>query len=98
MGGAGRHRGGPGVEREIQALSEVYFDAYPEPSSGAPGLAGGEPGKVGSIQYKTPGGDAWRVPGGVGSGVASLPAGTLIRQISGGGGGWGASTAASEQR
>jgi N-methylhydantoinase B len=97
-GGAGRHRGGPGVEREIQALSEVFFDAYPEPSSPAPGLAGGEPGKVGAIHYKTPDSEEWRVPGGVGSGVASLPAGTLIRQMSGGGGGWGTPAAEAPQQ
>ena len=88
-GGAGLHRGGPGTSKVIEVLEDVWFDAYAEPSMPAPGLAGGKPGKIGSVHVKLPDSDEWAVPVGSQTGVSSLPAGTLIRHVSGGGGGWG---------
>ncbi|TPG32481.1 hydantoinase B/oxoprolinase family protein [Mycolicibacterium hodleri] len=88
-GGAGRHRGGPGTSKVIEVLEDVWFDAYAEPSMGAPGLAGGKPGSIGSVHVKTPDSVDWAVPEGSNTGVSSLKAGTLIRHVSGGGGGWG---------
>lgn len=94
-GGAGLHRGGPGTSKVIEVLEDVWFDAYAEPSMPAPGLAGGKPGKIGSVHVKTPDSNEWVVPEGSQTGVSSLPAGSLIRHVSGGGGGWG--TAPDEQ-
>ncbi|MFD4819444.1 hydantoinase B/oxoprolinase family protein [Peribacillus butanolivorans] len=91
-GGAGLHRGGPGTERVIEVLTDVFFDSHGELSVPAPGLAGGEPGELGSIEIKLPNSDQWIVPEGSSTGVSSLPAGTNIRQRSGGGGGWGRPT------
>jgi N-methylhydantoinase B len=47
-GGAGRHRGGDGVVREIEALTDVSFSLLTERRRHAPpGAAGGEPGARG---------------------------------------------------
>ncbi len=47
-GGAGRHRGGDGVVRELQALSDMTFSLIGERRRHAPpGANGGEPGKRG---------------------------------------------------
>jgi N-methylhydantoinase B len=47
-GGAGRHRGGDGVIRELQALSEMSFSLIAERRRHAPrGAEGGEPGLTG---------------------------------------------------
>jgi N-methylhydantoinase B len=47
-GGAGRHRGGDGVVRELQALEDVRFSLLTERRRHAPpGAEGGEPGARG---------------------------------------------------
>ncbi|HEX2070162.1 MAG TPA: hydantoinase B/oxoprolinase family protein [Thermoleophilaceae bacterium] len=47
-GGAGRHRGGDGVTRELEALAEMRFSLIAERRRHAPpGVAGGDPGKPG---------------------------------------------------
>jgi len=47
-GGAGRHRGGDGVVRELEALDEMRFSLITERRRHAPpGAAGGEPGAPG---------------------------------------------------
>ncbi|MEA2406663.1 MAG: N-methylhydantoinase, partial [Thermoleophilaceae bacterium] len=47
-GGAGRHRGGDGVVRELEALDEMRFSLITERRRHAPpGADGGEPGKPG---------------------------------------------------
>ena len=47
-GGAGRHRGGDGVVRELEALSEMTFSLIAERRRHAPrGAGGGEPGACG---------------------------------------------------
>ncbi len=50
-GGAGRHRGGDGVVRELEALSEMSFSLIAERRHHAPrGAEGGEPGACGVDQ------------------------------------------------
>ena len=89
-GGGGLHRGGPGVERRFEVLSDAVIDAYPELSHPAPGLAGGEPGKLGEIRVRKPGSAEWELANkGSGADLDAVPAGTQVRQRSGGGGGWG---------
>jgi N-methylhydantoinase B len=47
-GGAGRHRGGEGVVRELEALAEMRYSLITERRSHAPpGAAGGDPGAPG---------------------------------------------------
>jgi N-methylhydantoinase B len=47
-GGAGRHRGGDGVIRELEALDDMHYSVIAERRRhGAPGAAGGEPGMRG---------------------------------------------------
>lgn len=82
-GGEGLHRGGPACGRLFETLTDCNFDAYPQPNSPAPGLAGGGAGRPGTMHIKKPGSDEWTEPGG------PVPAGTLVRQIGQGGGGWG---------
>ncbi len=88
-GGIGLHRGGPGVERLYSVTSDVAVTFYPEPTEPAPGLAGGGGGKLGSIHVMPPGTDRWLLPNDYFRGNNLLPAGSRIRQRTGGGGGWG---------
>jgi N-methylhydantoinase B len=47
-GGAGRHRGGDGLVRELEVLAAATFTVLTERRRHAPwGLAGGQPGKPG---------------------------------------------------
>jgi len=47
-GGAGRHRGGDGVVREVEALEEMHYSLITERRRhGPPGAHGGEPGEPG---------------------------------------------------
>jgi N-methylhydantoinase B len=47
-GGAGRHRGGEGVVREVEALAEMRYSLITERRRHAPpGADGGEPGAPG---------------------------------------------------
>ncbi|MFI5621908.1 hydantoinase B/oxoprolinase family protein [Nocardioides sp. NPDC051685] len=87
-GGDGLHRGGPGVERIWEALAPVTITTLLERTVDPPwGLAGGQPGKTGGFWVKYPGGDTWTAVNKVTS--LPLPAGTLFRTWSAGGGGWG---------
>jgi N-methylhydantoinase B len=87
-GGVGKHRGGPGTVRVIEVLTEVAYDALPEPTQPPPGLAGAAPGKRGRVTIRLPGDADWRDPPREND-QKHLPAGSLIRHESGGGGGWG---------
>jgi N-methylhydantoinase B len=86
-GGAGKHPGGDGVIREIQALGRVKASLLSERRRCAPaGAAGGRPGKAGR---------AWRVRGDrlfpLGGKVSlDLQPGDSLRVATPGGGGWGA--------
>ena len=47
-GGSGRHRGGDGVVRELEALAPMRYSLITERRRhGPPGAAGGEPGEPG---------------------------------------------------
>ena len=81
-GGAGQHRGGDGVVRELEALNEMSFSLITERRRHGPrGAEGGEPGRPGrnlmngnELEPKTSGtlraGDRLRIetPGGGGHG------------------------------
>jgi N-methylhydantoinase B len=82
-GGAGVHRGGDGVVREIEALRELTYSLIAERRRTPPrGAAGGEPGACGADTL-----DGAAIPGKA-SGV--LGAGQRLRINTPGGGGFGA--------
>jgi 5-oxoprolinase (ATP-hydrolysing) len=82
-GGAGRHRGGDGVVREIQALGPLSGAILSERRSRAPfGLAGGAPGQ--------PGKNVLRGVEIAGKASFSLAPGDVLRIETPGGGGYGA--------
>src|ERR1051326_8349665 len=83
-GGAGKHRGGDGVVREIELLADARVSVLSDRRVGRPyGLAGGEDGAVGRNQINNR-----DVPG---KGSHQLKAGDRIRIETPGGGGWGKS-------
>jgi N-methylhydantoinase B len=85
-GGAGKHRGGDGLIREIELLGDAQVTLLADRRENRPwGLAGGEPGASGNtniIHNNT----EEKLPGKC---TRELPAGTRIRVESPGGGGWG---------
>ena len=81
-GGAGRHRGGDGVVREIQALEGMTFSLIAERRRHPPpGARGGEPGQVGRDEL-----DGRPLPGKV---TGTLEQGGRLRIETPGGGGFG---------
>jgi N-methylhydantoinase B len=81
-GGAGRHRGGDGVVREVQALEEMTFSLIAERRRHAPpGACGGEPGERGRDQL-----DGRPLPGKL---TGTLEQGQRLRIETPGGGGFG---------
>ena len=85
-GGAGKHRGGDGVTREIELLSPAIVSVITERRKLPPwGSAGGKPGRVG-LNTGTIAGKKKRLPN---KGSIELNAGDLIRIDTPGGGGWG---------
>ena len=87
-GGAGRHRGGEGVVREIEALRELTFSLIAERRRHPPrGAAGGEPGACGLDLLDG-------VPL-AGKATGTLAAGQRLRIHTPGGGGFGRPPAAS---
>ncbi|HEY2398315.1 MAG TPA: hydantoinase B/oxoprolinase family protein, partial [Solirubrobacteraceae bacterium] len=81
-GGAGAHRGGDGVIRELEALAEMSFSLIGERRRHAPrGAAGGEPGAAGRDLL-----DGRELPGKV---TGTLQAGQRLRVETPGGGGYG---------
>ena len=85
-GGAGKHRGGDGVTREIEVLSPAIVSVITERRKLPPwGSAGGKPGRVG-LNTGTIAGKKKRLPN---KGSIELNAGDLIRIDTPGGGGWG---------
>jgi N-methylhydantoinase B len=87
-GGAGQHRGGDGVEREIELLAPAQVTLLSDRRRVAPyGLQGGKPGRT-SRNVVTPPGGAH--PAAVSSKFSmQAPAGEIIRLATPGGGGWG---------
>jgi N-methylhydantoinase B len=82
-GGAGEHRGGDGVVRELEALRDLTFSLITERRRHAPrGAAGGEPGARGRDLL-----DGSPVPG---KATGTLARGQRLRIETPGGGGYGA--------
>jgi N-methylhydantoinase B len=89
-GGAGRHRGGDGLVREVEALAPCRAAIISERRVHGPyGLRGGSPGKPGRNRLIRAG-KAYELPGKV---ELELSAGDVLRVESPGGGGWGRPTA-----
>jgi N-methylhydantoinase B len=87
-GGDGLHRGGPGIERVIELLEPLTLSAGIDRTMDPPwGINGGLPGQPGEIAILYPGDDTWQA---ISKADLDLAAGTLIRQRTAGGGGWGA--------
>jgi N-methylhydantoinase B len=87
-GGRGRHRGGDGIDREIELLASAELTVLSERRSRPPyGLAGGSPGKIGRNRLRLPDGRSRSLPGKV---TLRVAAGSRIRIQTPGGGGWGA--------
>jgi N-methylhydantoinase B len=89
-GGAGRHRGGLGVERTVRARIPVTMNTQIERAHCRPwGLAGGSEGTGNEVALRI--GDKWKTdfPNAKVL-VAALKAGDAFRLRSGGGGGYGA--------
>jgi N-methylhydantoinase B/oxoprolinase/acetone carboxylase alpha subunit len=91
-GGAGRFRGGDGIERDLQVLEDVTVSLITERRVSQPwGLQVGGPGAVGE-NWLLPGGDehlAERLPDKC---TIRMVAGDVLRMLTPGGGGWGAAT------
>ncbi len=86
-GGAGRHRGGDGVIREIELLAEAQIAILADRRRFPPyGLAGGQPGKCGENWLLRAGGKSERLPGKC---AVNARAGDIISIATPGGGGWG---------
>jgi N-methylhydantoinase B len=88
-GGAGRHRGGDGIEREIEVLGPMRVTLLTDRRRIAPwGLAGGAAGKTGENHVLVRGrGSRWKKVAGKTS--LRLQAGDRVRLRTPGGGGWG---------
>jgi N-methylhydantoinase B len=81
-GGSGRHRGGDGVVREIEALAEMTYSLISERRRHPPaGAAGGEPGACGLDSL-----DGRAIPG---KSTGTLLPGQRLRIETPGGGGYG---------
>ncbi len=88
-GGVGTHRGGDGIERELEVLADVTASLITERRTTAPwGLAGGEPGAVGE-NWLLPGGDASRAARLADKVTVTLRRGDVLRILTPGGGGYG---------
>jgi N-methylhydantoinase B len=86
-GGAGRHRGGLGLDMTFRMLEDTYMTATLERTKNAPwGLEGGRAGRANALEVVLPDGTtrsygkATRVP---------LPKGSVVELHTGGGGGYG---------
>ena len=90
-GGAGKHRGGDGLIREIEFLASAHVTILSERRKYAPyGLAGGSPGQPGvNILLPGDGSPPRRLPGKVSLDVQT---GDVLRIETPGGGGWGQAT------
>jgi N-methylhydantoinase B len=85
-GGAGKWRGGDGIIREFELLTEMQVGLLSDRRKIGPyGLAGGEPGAPGKCEVEIAGRKR-RLPS---KGAWHLPKGSVIRVETPGGGGWG---------
>jgi N-methylhydantoinase B len=87
-GGHGKHRGGDGIVREIEVLTEADVTLLADRRQGRPyGLNGGEAGVVGRTEVLRADGSRQRLAG---KASVRVKAGERIRIETPGGGGWGA--------
>lgn len=90
-GGAGKWRGGLGVESIIEITEdEIYANVFGDginPETAAFGLDGGQAGNTNLLQITLPDGESWQ-PASKDL-LGPLPAGTILHQVAGGGGGYG---------
>ena len=88
-GGAGRHAGGEGIERDLLMLEDVTVSLITERRVSRPwGLAGGEPGSPGE-NWLLPAGDEANAHPLADKCTLRLRAGDVLRMLTPGGGGWG---------
>jgi N-methylhydantoinase B len=86
-GGTGKHRGGDGIVREIEVLTDCEVTLLADRRTRGPwGLAGGEAGSPGNASVIRTGGSVEEMPGKFST---RLKKGERIRIESPGGGGWG---------
>jgi N-methylhydantoinase B len=86
-GGAGRHRGGNGIERTLELLADTRVTVIAERRARGPyGLAGGNAGAPGFTRAREPGARERTLPAKC---TLDLPAGSTLTLASPGGGGWG---------
>jgi len=86
-GGAGRHRGGEGIVRELEFDAPATVTLMGERRLTAPwGLAGGGPAAKGEDWIIRPNGAAEQVPG---KATFDVAPGERLRVLTPGGGGWG---------
>ncbi len=89
-GGAGVHRGGDGIERDVEVLEDTIVSLVTERRISVPwGLAGGAPGARGE-NWLLPGGDETRAEALPDKVTVALRAGDVVRVRTPGGGGYGA--------
>jgi N-methylhydantoinase B len=89
-GGAGKHRGGDGIVRELLALADCEGTLLSDRRATRPdGLAGGASGAAGENAVISSSGEVTRLPG---MAAAKLPAGDTLSIRTPGGGGWGSSS------
>jgi N-methylhydantoinase B len=88
-GGEGQHRGGDGLVREIEFLTEAHATILSDRRVRGPyGLAGGEPGQPGANSLlPADGSPAQTLPG---KASFDVQPGDVLRIETPGGGGWGA--------
>src|SRR5438034_3418291 len=86
-GGGGKYRGGDGIVREIEVLSDAEVTLLADRRTRGPyGLSGGKPGAPGTAEIIRLDGSAEKLPGKFN---VRLRKGERIRIESPGGGGWG---------
>jgi N-methylhydantoinase B len=86
-GGAGRYKGGDGIVREIEFLTETRGSILSDRRRCGPyGLAGGRPGKPGRNELILPSGRKKALPS---KATFHAPKGSVFRVETPGGGGWG---------
>jgi N-methylhydantoinase B len=88
-GGPGAHRGGDGIEREVEVLTDAIASLVTERRIRAPwGIAGGRPGATGE-NWLLPSGDETAAIRLADKCTVALHAGDVVRILTPGGGGWG---------
>ncbi len=88
-GGAGRHLGGEGIERDLLMLEDVTVSLITERRVSRPwGLAGGEAGASGE-NWLLPGGDESKAERLLDKCTIRMGGGDVLRMLTPGGGGWG---------